>query len=68
MGTWNFMVIVIWLVGALVFFGGLYLVIRFGVLHALRDHTVSSTTGVSIVSSVPLRVVQVTEFEPERSA
>ena len=52
-----------------VFFGLQYLVIRYGVLHALRAHAVSSTMGVSIVSSGPLRVAQVSEAEaePERS-
>lgn len=42
------------IIGAVIFLGLLYLVIRYAVLHALRDHTLSSTTGVSIVSAVPL--------------
>lgn len=59
MATWNFMVVIIWLVGALVFFGLQYLVIRYGVLHALRQHTMSSTSAVSVVSAVPLRLARV---------
>ncbi|MDQ0576659.1 hypothetical protein [Agromyces albus] len=65
MATWNFMVVFIGIIIAAVFFGLQYLVIRYGVLHALRAHTVSSTTGVSIVSAVPLRLAQVSEAEAE---
>lgn len=34
----------------------LYAVIRAAVLSALREHTVSSTTAVSLVSAVPLKL------------
>lgn len=34
----------------------LYFVVRYAVLHALRQHTISSTTGVSVVSSNPIPV------------
>ncbi|MDY0827536.1 hypothetical protein SK224_00180 [Microbacterium sp. BG28] len=52
--------VTLWALGALVGVTALYLTIRFAVLHALRDHVMSSTTAVSITSSVPLRIADPT--------
>jgi hypothetical protein len=67
MATWNFLVVLLWIVGGAVILGAQYLVIRYAVLHALRQHTVTSNWGVSVVSSVPLRLAPVAESNPEPS-
>lgn len=49
------------IVGGLLISGAvIYVAVRYAVLHALRDHIMSSTTGVSITSAVPLKVIDVT--------
>jgi hypothetical protein len=52
----DILAIIIWLVSAAVSFFILYWVIRLAVLHALREHTISSTAAVSVVSAVPLTI------------
>ncbi|MGI9823956.1 hypothetical protein [Agromyces sp. Marseille-Q5079] len=53
----GFTVILVYVVGLAIVLTALYFVIRGAVLSALRAHVTSSTTGVSIVSANPLRVV-----------
>lgn len=57
-------ILLVWLMGVAAGLLALYLVIKYAVLHALREHTKTSTTGVSIVSANPLRVIQTEPAEP----
>ncbi|TFV82053.1 hypothetical protein E4V99_14055 [Microbacterium sp. dk485] len=45
-----------WLIGAALTLAALYYVVRAAILSALREHTMSSTTAVSVTSAVPLRI------------
>lgn len=56
--------VLVWGVATGVTFGLLYLVIKAGVLKALREHTVTSNMGVVIVKSIPLVTTSVPEVEP----
>jgi hypothetical protein len=52
--------VIVWIVYALLagaFLFALYWIIRTAVFHALREHTVNSTTAVSVVSANPLPVI-----------
>ena len=49
-------VVVGWVIGGTVGLVALYFVVRGAILSALREHTMSSTTAVSVTSAVPLRL------------
>lgn len=57
----TFGLVIGWIIGAAVGLALLYFVIYYSVLNALRAHTVSSTTGVSVVSAVPLQLAPTQE-------
>ncbi|BDV31870.1 hypothetical protein [Microbacterium terricola] len=56
-----FYAIVWWVLGAMITVIVLYWTIRQAVLHALREHTLSSTTAVMVTKSVPVEVKSLPE-------
>ena len=54
----TFLGVIGWVIGAAVVLGVQFFVIKYAVLSALRSHTMSSTSAVSVVSSVPLSLKQ----------
>ena len=57
MNGW-FVIVIIWILAAAISWALIYSAVRLAVLHALRAHTVTSTSAVSIVSAVPLTIEQ----------
>jgi hypothetical protein len=58
----------IWLVGTAISLRFAYVVIKAAVLAALRQHTISRTTGVSVVDSVPSKIADAPETPAGPSA
>ena len=57
----NIVVILVYLALVALSFLVLYWVIRLAVSHSLREHTMNSTTAVSVVSAVPWKIAARTE-------